>query len=255
MKKKGLVFFKVLSSLIKKWKKTLLVILVDLLFIASLYILSRVVYLIVPTQGLIGNNTLAGGIIALAAGIGYLFLLILAYTIAKYIVVQIIRNQKIGLEGVFKVFWLNVLIGIILYIVILIVNFVINIFRQSIKNYVFAILLVLFCLFGYSFVQLCHLLFRKDKRVLENLSIGARFLYYKTRLYMEVWFAILVMVLVYALLVLFIGTFFTVTVMQQVELYNLVFTKITYIALFVINLIARYHFYGVIEKHKSSFKK
>ena len=250
IKKKA--FFNALNAINKNKKSLLYVVLFDVLFLAALFILGQVFnaisYSVAATQ--------TYKLLSLAA-LYYLALLFI-YSLFKYIVLSFIKSvfgkNKLDFNRLGKFYLLNIVIFIILLSLFFLLSILAVSIKQGIAPYASLLILFLFAVFAYAFVNISQVLFYEGKGLGGSLRLGAKH-FGKFDKYYGVYLVIAAAFAVIFLLFSIFGNLLKFTLFQDYnsllkygDIYTIVFVHAVGIIFYIAILFNRYYFYNITKE-------
>jgi len=171
-------YFKSFGIIKSNFKKIGIILLFDILFFAVLLVISNWINLSLPKDVSSLRAIFPSKGIVWAALILYFIILILIYSIFKYIIMGNIKSLfgKYNLEfsKFFKFYYLNLIIFVILGVCSLLINLLLGSVEFDFAKYYVILILIPFIILSYVFLNFSHSLFFADvwkKNVIKSLKI------------------------------------------------------------------------------------
>ena len=254
-----LLFFKSFSLAKSNTSKTGCIILFDLLFLASIYILQ--VLSQYAAQGIFLGQNLPSVYIFLALSLIYYLIAVFSYSFFKYIVLDYVKSLTEKTEFSFKrlgqFYVLNTIIAGIFFAIMILANFLLASIKLQYRPFVFIALAAPYLLFLYVITNIAHSSFYQGSSVKESIKKGFGVTFTKIKVYRE---TISIMILFALLLwLLFFGSGYLVRLLASKN-YSLYLAYYAYfkqasiivfdVALYLTILINRVSFYSIIKEEK-----
>ncbi|MBI2208642.1 hypothetical protein HYU50_04035 [Candidatus Woesearchaeota archaeon] len=249
--KKG-VFFKSLNAIRENKKLLLYIVIIDVLFLAALFVLGQVFNAISRIISMQQIYTL------LLLAVFYYLALLFIYSFFKYIVLSFLKSafgkNKIDFNRIGKFYFLNIIIFVILFLVFFLLSLLAASIKQGIAPYASLLILLLFSVFAYAFVNISHVFFSEGKGLAKSLQLGAKYLgkfskYYGV--YLTIMFAFAIIVLLFGIF----GNLLKITLFQDYnsllkygDAYTIIFVHAFLIILYLAILFNRYYFYNIARE-------
>jgi len=247
------VFFQTLSKINKSKKSLFCTILIDILFLISLYILGRIIS-VVGYAALTRQQSTQ----LLVFVIVYYLVLLFVYSLFKYIILHFVKSvfekSKINFNILGKFYLLNIIIFVILFVVFFLLSLLASSIKESIAPFTSLLILLLYVVFSYACLNLSHTLFFEGKRLKGSLMLTIKFLG-KFNKYYGVYLVILAsFVVMYTLFSIF-GNLLKVTVFQDYnallqygDTYTIVFVHAVGVIFYIAILLNRFYFYSIVKE-------
>ena len=192
----------------------------------------------------------------------YYLILLFIYSLFKYIVLFFVnssfKENKIDFNKLGKFYLLNIIIFLILFFVFFILSALASSVRVGIAPFASLLILLIFSLFAYAFINIIHVLFKEGKNISESLKFGIKFLG-KLRSYYGVYLVIIITLGFIFLLFGFFGNILKLTAFQEYDnllrygnLYQITFVHSVGILFYISILFNRFYFYNIIKEKFSS---
>ncbi|MBI2134357.1 hypothetical protein HYU09_00055 [Candidatus Woesearchaeota archaeon] len=249
--KKG-VLFSTLSSINKDKKSLLYIVFIDALFLLSLFILGQVFNALSFS---IGAQQLFK---ALSLAILYYAALIFIYSFFKYIVLHFIKSSlgknKLEFNRLGKFYLLNIAIFVILFLVFFLLSLLAASIKAGIAPYSSLIILLLYSVFAYAFVNISHVVFYEGKNIGKSLQLGAGYLG-KVNSYYGIYLVIAAAFAITFLLFSIFGNLLKITLFQDYnsllrygDIYTIVFVHGVGIIFYLAIVFNRFYFYNIVKE-------
>ncbi|MBI2659968.1 hypothetical protein HYX07_02305 [Candidatus Woesearchaeota archaeon] len=254
-----LLFFNSFKLVKSNLGKAGYIILFDLLFLASIYILQ--VLSQYAAQGIFLSQNLSSVYIFIAISLIYYLIVIFSYSFFKYIVLDYINSlfEKAGFSfrRLGQFYSLNIVIAGIFFAIMILANFLLASIKLQYRPFVFIALAAPYLLFLYMITNVSHSVFYQGTSIKESLKKGFAALFTKIRVYRE---TILIMILFALLLwLLFYGSGYLIRLLASKN-YGLYLTYYAYfkqasvilfdIVFYLIILVNRISFYSLAREVK-----
>lgn len=253
------LFVKSFSLAKSNLNKTGYMVLFDLLFLASIYILQMLSQY--AAQNIVIAQTLPLFFIFLFISLIYYLIVIFAYSFFKYIVLDYVKSLLEKTDFSFRrlgqFYALNIIIAGIFLAIMLLANFLLASIKLQYRPFVFIALAAPYLLFLYVIANISHSSFYEGSSVKESLKKGFKTTFTRIRIYRE---TILIMILLALLLwLLFFGSGYLIRLIASKN-YSLYLTYYAYskqasiivfdIVFYLIILINRISFYSAAKEEK-----
>jgi len=252
--KKG-AFFKT-SNILKNSKSLIFyILLVDIAFLI-VFLFSSMAY------GSFSKNLLNYQNLSLLffSFIVYNLILILIYSLSKFFVLYLIKSsfsgKKLNFNRFCKFYLLNIIIFLILFILLLILSVIAQSMVEKISPFASLIVMILYALFSYVFVNISQILFNEGKKISSCLRMALKF-FGKIRHYYGVIVVLILTVALIQLLSMPIVSRFDYTIFQGdlfsvFKLGNIYSKSFAVVGLIIIPYIAilfnRFYFYCIVKE-------
>jgi len=247
------IFIDTLKRINKERKLFFYVVLMDIFFLASLFVLR----MFFDNLNLIPTNK-QQAFYFLFLGIAYNLLFIFAYSFFKHIILSFIKStfkkSELNFERLTKFFMLNIAIFIILFFVFLLLGLFASGIKEGAAPWITLVILFAYFALAYVFVNISHVLFFEKNNIKESLSNALKYLksfksYYGV--YLSISFAFLVVILLFSIF----GNILKFTLFQDYSsllkygnIYEIVFVNAVGIIFYIAILFNRFYFYNLVKK-------
>jgi hypothetical protein len=246
-------FFKALNLVNRSRKSLLYAVIADLFFFAVLYFLGRI-------SNTIGLGALENKEISklLFMALVYYMLLLFVYSFFKYIVLHIIKScfkqKRIDLNRLGKFYMMNILLFLELFLVFFLLSLLAASIREGIAPYVSLLILLLYSMAAYGFINLAQILFFEGKGLWES-QIAAGKNIRKLGQYYGVYLVITAALLAIFLIFGLFGNALKVTLFQDYnsllkfgDAYAITFIHSLAAIFYIAVLFNRYYFYTIVKE-------
>lgn len=255
--KKEPLFLKSIRLAKSSPNKTGLMILFDMMFIASILALNALAKYF--SQSVAAPTALSSAFNFIAFSLVFYLVLLFAYSFFKYIILDQIKSLFGKAEFSFKrlgqFYSLNIVIAGIFFAAMLLANFLLASVKDQYRPFVFIFLAIPYLLFLYILVNTSHSLFYEGNSIKEAIKKSFRVAFTKMKAYRE---TILIMILTaLALWLLFLGSGYLIRLLASKN-YNLYLSAYAYfkqasiivfdLVFYLVILINRVSFYALIKE-------
>ncbi len=259
---KNSLFVKSLKLAKSDLNKTGLMILFDVMFLVSVFALSRLGVFFAQT--LVIPQTVMSIIIFIIFSLVYYLLALFAYSFFKYSILDFIKSlfgkSSFSFNRIGKFYLLNIIIAAIFLAVMIVFNYILVSIRQSYAPFVFVALAIPYLLLLYVIINVSHSLFYEGASVKSSIKRSFEITFTRTKSYRETIIAIILFSLIFGLL--FLGSGYLIRFFASKN-YTLYLSTYAYfkqasviildLALYFIILINRISFYKLTRNfHQSS---
>ena len=260
------IFAESLARIKKNKKKTLCILLFDLLFVAAVYAFTTILKSVIPAnpEFYLSVFKSAGSFLTFVAlfYVVYVLVLIFIYTFFKYHVLyyvkSIIEKTRFNYKSLWKFFALNVLLFVILFVLFVIIALIHSYWvREAAKPYFAKVVIILFLLFSYVVVNTAHSMFawQKKKKIMNTVKKMFGIIFTKPKNYFwQLVFAVAVFA-VFSAIVFLTGFFIDYIILggkgatkEFAMAYNAVLMIITAIMIYCVAFANRVYFYLSVNK-------
>ncbi len=249
--KKG-VFFNTLNTINNNKKSLFYIVVADAIFLAALFLLGQVFSAI--SFSVAATQTYK---LLFLAALYYLALLFI-YSFFKYLVLHFIKSSlgknKLEFNRLGKFYLLNIFVFLILFLVFFLLSLLAASIKQGIAPYISLLILLLFSVFAYAFVNIIQVLFYEGKNMGKSLQLGAKALA-KIKHYYGVYLIIIAAFIIIFLLFSIFGNFLKLTLFQDYnsllrygDIYTIVFVHAVGIIFYLAIVFNRYYFYNIAKE-------
>ena len=246
-------FFNTLKLINKDKKSLFYVVLMDVIFLIALFILAQIFNII--SQGALARQQIYQ---LLFLAVFYYLAALFIYSLFKYIILNFVKsvfeNNKITFNRLGKFYLLNIIVFLILFLIFFILSLLAASVVEGIAPFVSIIILLLYTVIAYAFVNISHVLFIEGKNLIQSLQMAAKSLI-KFNKYYGVYLVILAsFVIVFLVFTLFgnalRGTFFQDynSILQYGDIYTIVFIHTIGIIFYIAILFNRFYFYNIVRE-------
>ena len=247
------MFFNTLNLINKNKKSLFYVVLMDVIFLIALFILAQIFNII--SQGALARQQTYQ--LLFLAAIYYLAALFI-YSLFKYIILNFVKSvfekNKIYFKNLGKFYLLNIIIFLILFLIFFILSLLAASVVEGIAPFVSAIILSIYVVIAYAFVNINHVLFFEGKNLLQSLQMTTKSLI-KFNKYYGVYLVILASIVIIFLIFTLFGnalrsTFFQDynSLLQYGDIYTIVFIHTLGIIFYIAILFNRFYFYSIVKE-------
>ncbi len=250
--KKGM-FFNTLNLIQKNKNSLLYVVLLDIIFVIALLMLVKIF-------AKISNSAIASqqSFQLLALAIIYYLAILFVYSFFKYVVLHLIKSgfskSKLEFKNLGNFFLLNITLFIILLLVFFALSLIASGIKEGISPFVSLIILLLYFIFAYAFVNLNHVLFSEGKSLTKSLQIALKN-FGKLKIYYGVYAVILAAIAIIILVFSIFGNFLKYTFFQDYnaliqygDAYTIIFVHSLGIIFYLAILFNRFYFYNIVKE-------
>ena len=237
---------------IKEKEKVFYVVVTDIVFLFSLFILARIF-------NLISFNAAVQNISkALFLSLLYYLVLLFLYSLSKYIVLSMIKStfgkHRLNFSNLGKFYLLNVIIFLVLFGVFFGFGLLAASVKQGLAPYTSLFILVIYSLASYVFLNASQVLFFKNGNIGKSLGNGASFLV-NVKKYYGVFLTIAAAFGVAVLLFSVFGSALRNTFFQDYgallrygDTYTIIFVHVIGIVFYLAILFNRFYFYSILKQ-------
>ena len=236
--------------------KTGYMILFDLLFLGSLYVLQFLSQYF--AQSLAIAQSLASALVFIVYSLIYYLIALFFYSFFKYINLDFIKslfeNTEFSFKKLGQFYSLNILIAGIFFAAMILANLLLASTKVQYRPFVFIVLAVPYLLFLYAVINIAHSLFYEGSSIKESAKKSFKIAFTKMKIYRE---TVLIMILFALLLwLLFLGSGYVVRLLtsKNYSLYLNAYAYFKQISIVVVDavsylaiLLNRISFYGIIR--------
>lgn len=253
---KEFLFFKSIKLAKSNLNKTGLMVLFDVMFLASLFVLYKLGAYFAQSIG--APRTAASSLIFIIFSLAYYLAVLLAYSFFKYCIMDFIKSLFCKTEFSFKrlgqFYSLNIVIAGIFFAAALLLNMVLAGIKASYQPFVFIFLAVPYLLALYAIINISHSLFYNGASLIEAIKKGFGIAFTKTSSYRETILIMIVIALILWLLLAGSGYLISLFASQNYALYISIYGYFKQAAVIVFDLafylailINRISFYSIIR--------
>ena len=263
-------FFETLKIIKKQPKLFFQAVLFDVLFLASLYGISKLVSFSIPADtssitAILQSPWLMLSFALISSALYYLFILFI-YSFFKYNILDIIKSMfgktKFSFRRLGSFFLLNILIAALLFAVFISINLIVSPFIVSpfivikiLAAILFFVMIVPFIFFSYPLINITHSLFEEGSNIKDSLKKGFKITFGKIKSYAAVYLHSIIVFVIYIVLFYIFGLILKYTLFRDLQAYAgyypiyVGFFNITAtILLFLIIAFNRIYFYNAVRK-------
>ena len=249
--KKGL-FFRSWELIKKKPKNLIFILFFDVLFLIVLIIFERLIRTYLPKDPTSIQNFFLGSnpVLLLILLLFYYLIIIFVHSILKILILRRISDydkQKANIS-LKKFFLLNITIfpvSMILFIIIRLILY--SIFNPTFFKWVAVIFYVIYIILVYVFINLSHAVFIREKSLKKILKKSLSLTFKGIKKYYGTLLWVLVLAAAYLLFFSIVGNIAKAANIKQ-ELYNVIYTTISFILLYFVVFINRIYFYLISKE-------
>jgi len=257
--KKEWIFFKSLK-LVKFNANTIgKIILFDLMFFVSFFVLRRLFDYF--SKNLFFPNQLSSAMVLIVMSLVYYLVILLLYSFFKYNVLAFIRSlfekTQISFNRFGQFYILNLVIAVIFFAIMYFLGFILSSVKQNYAPFVFVLLAIPYSLFLYVVINLSHSLFYQDNSLKESLRRGFSWSFSKIKAYRETILVMIIAALVLFLLFFVAGYLIRLLTAKNYSLYLTAYSYFKQISIIVLDifiylliLINRISFYYITKDTK-----
>lgn len=228
-----------------------LMILFDILFIVTIFILFRLSTYF--AQVLVMPQTTAAIPIAIILSLTYYLMILFAYSFFKYCILDFIKSlfskTSFSFNQLGQFYMLNIIIAGIFFAITIALNAILASIKQSYAPFVFIVLAVPYALFLYIIINISHSLFYKGDSIKDATKKSFSIIFTKIKIYREI---ILIMILfAISLSILFFGIGYLINLLasKNYNLYLSIYSYFKQASIIIFDLI----FYFIILINRISF--
>jgi len=252
-------FIAVFRQISKKPQLLLYMLLADLLFVFSFYLLNLL------TNSTIGKNqyqllsilrtglAVTGFILFFA--LAYLLIVIFIYSFFKYATLHFIKlffeKIKFGLNRLKNFYFLNLRVYASFFMIFAVFMLILLAVKQTYAKFIFLLFLVPFLFFVYSFVNVSHSLFSEENKSKGNMRKSLRITFKRIPSYLGIYLLDITALFLYFLIYFIVGFIIVkvIGVNVNIKVYDTIFIIITFIIFYLIFVYNRIYFYLVVKNN------
>lgn len=251
----GSIFSKTLSLVNKEKKLLFYIVLLDIFFIVSLFML-RLIFGSLSFAPATAQQNYYLLFLAVIYYLGFLFF----YSFFKYLLLFFVKSTidkkspKISFGRVGKFYLLNLILFLILFLVFFVLSAIAASIQEGIAPFVSLFILLLYFIFAYACVNISHVLFSEGEKLRQSLGMAAKSLG-KLKHYYGVYVTIIISFAVIFLLFSIFGNILKFTVFQNYnallkygDIYTITFVHAVGAIFYIAILFNRFYFYNIVKE-------